>query len=123
MRGHRENEPCMPSHPASRRSSLLPVEHRLGGVKVGLSMRRGARSGVACCDCATHNLRAASSVCSLPPCGGGLGRGVVQRENDRTTCEGIARPPPPSPPHKGEGSAPSARRGCASSMSEDATAE
>src|SRR6266516_7436642 len=40
MRGHRENEPCMLSHPASRRSSLLPVEHRLAGVKVGLSMSR-----------------------------------------------------------------------------------
>src|SRR5437660_11195732 len=52
----------------------------------------------------------ADSVCSLPPCGGGVGRGVVRRDNDRATCEGIALPPPLTPPHKGEGNAPSLPR-------------
>src|SRR5262245_12001877 len=55
-------------------------------------------------------MRAANSFCSLPPCGGGLGRGVMRRDNGGATCEGIALPPPPTPPHKGEGSAASAGR-------------
>src|SRR5262249_42738788 len=44
-------------------------------------------------------------VCSLPPCGGGVGRGVMRRDNDGATCEGIARPPPhPQPlPTRGRG--------------------
>src|SRR5262249_27048124 len=36
--------------------SLLPGKHRLAGVKFGLSMSHGARSGVACCACATHSV-------------------------------------------------------------------
>jgi hypothetical protein len=45
-----------------------------------------------------HN-GAANSVCSLPPCAGGLGRGV-----DRVAIsEPFASPPPLTPPHKGEG--------------------
>jgi hypothetical protein len=36
MPGHPENVPYRLSHPASRRSSLLHMEHRLAGVKVGL---------------------------------------------------------------------------------------
>src|SRR5262245_31921157 len=41
--------------------------------------------------------RAADSVCSLPPCGGWLGRGV--------SLAGLGRkePPPLAPPRKGEG--------------------
>src|SRR5262245_38966935 len=37
-------------------------------------------------------------ACPLPPCGGGLGRGVVGPFTDG--------PPPPTPLHKGEGGAP-----------------
>src|SRR5262249_47301716 len=51
---------------------------------------------------------AANSICSLPPCGGGLGRGVVRRDNGGATCEGNRATPTPNP---GEGSAPSASRG------------
>ncbi len=43
-----------------------------------------------------------------PPCGGGMGRGVMPLANAGTS---ISRPPPPAPPHKGEGSIPSARHG------------
>src|SRR5262245_51203276 len=57
-----------------------------------------------------ESVEAANSVYSLPPCGGGLGRGVMRRDDDGATCKKIALPPPPTPPHKGEGSAPSARR-------------
>src|SRR5262245_15903989 len=34
--------------------SQLAMQDRSAAVKVGLSMSRGARLGVACCDCATH---------------------------------------------------------------------
>src|SRR4029077_19530861 len=47
-----------------------------------------------------HNGLAANSVCSLPPCGGGLGRGVMSK----ATAAPHSSPPPPTPPHKGEGS-------------------
>jgi hypothetical protein len=50
---------------------------------------------------------AANSVCSLPPCGGGLGRGVVVVARD---VSANSHPHPQPPPHKGEGSAPSTRR-------------
>src|SRR4051794_27352562 len=43
------------------------------------------------------------AVCSLPPCGGGLGRGVVVMAQ---SCIRQLLPPPPTPPHKGEGSTP-----------------
>src|SRR5262249_11489651 len=55
--------------------------------------------------------RAADSDCSLPPCGGGLGRGGAES----------ASPPPPTPPRKGEGnsasfaSSPSSFSNCGSS--------
>ena len=39
-----------------------------------------------------------------PPCGGGLGEGGGAF---RTVESDISRPPPPTPPHKGEGSTPS----------------
>src|SRR5262249_24532464 len=32
-----------------------------------------------------------------------VGRGVMRRDNDGATCDGIALPPPPTPPHKGGG--------------------
>ena len=51
----------------------------------------------------------ACSVCSLPPCGGGLGRGVMRVKLGSASREGIALPPPLTPPHKGEGNAPSLR--------------
>src|SRR5262249_23478949 len=53
------------------------------------------------------------------PLWGGVGRGVMRRDNDGATCDGIALPPPPTPPHKGEGSAPSTRRPHGSSTNED----
>src|SRR5713226_3521604 len=53
-----------------------------------------------------ESVRAAYSVCSLPPCGGGLGRGVARFGNAGAS---ISRPPPPTPPHKGEGSTASVR--------------
>src|SRR5215470_17789349 len=57
---------------------------------------------------ATHSVPLSShSVCSLPPCGGGLGRGVVRRCS--RWCH-IVPPPPPAPPHKGEGSTPNSLR-------------
>src|SRR5262249_15632054 len=59
-------------------------------------------------------LVSALSMCSLPPCGGGLGRGVMRLRVSGATCERIALPPPPTPPHKGEGSAPSLRLCCRS---------
>src|SRR5262249_45946973 len=62
------------------------------------------------CLCEVESMQAANSVYSLPPCGGELGRGVMRRDNDGATCKRIALPPPPAPPHKGEGSAPSADR-------------
>jgi len=37
----------------------------------------------------------------------------MRRDNGGATCEGIALPPPPTPPHKGEGSPPSMRDGYA----------
>ena len=46
------------------------------------------------------------TVDSLPPCGGGLGWGVVPWG---TACH-LPRPPPPTPPHKGEGSSSRHRR-------------
>jgi 23S rRNA pseudouridine2605 synthase len=45
---------------------------------------------------------AADSVRSLPPCGGGRGRGVARVPRNFI----IGGPPPPTPPHKGEGSTP-----------------
>src|SRR6476620_1005902 len=48
--------------------------------------------------------QAAMAVCSLPPCGGGLGRGVAVVSRDTSANR---YPPPPTPPHKGEGSTPS----------------
>jgi hypothetical protein len=54
-----------------------------------------------------QNHLAANSVGSLPPCGGGVGRGVV------VVCASYVhqlRPPPLTPPHKGEGNRPSASR-------------
>src|SRR5262249_8744130 len=36
--------------------SQLAMQDRSAAVKVGLSMSRGARLGVACCDCATHSV-------------------------------------------------------------------
>src|SRR5712692_4092322 len=53
-----------------------------------------------------ESVRAAYSACSLPPCGGGLGRGVARFGNAGAS---ISRPPPPTPPHKGEGSTASVR--------------
>ena len=50
-----------------------------------------------------ESARAATVVCSLPPCGGGLGRGVVVMAQ---SCIRQLLPPPPTPPHKGEGSTP-----------------
>src|SRR5262249_5707466 len=50
---------------------------------------------------------ATGTVCSLPPCGGGLGRGVAAILRALSTR---LRPPPPTAPHKGEGSAPSVWR-------------
>jgi hypothetical protein len=44
------------------------------------------------------------------PLWGRVGRGVMRRDNDGATWEGIALPPPPAPPHKGEGSTPNMRR-------------
>src|SRR5712691_8287529 len=61
--------------------------------------------------------QAANSVCSLPPCGGGLGRGVAQFGNAGAS---ISRPPPPTPPHKGEGSTPSVRHIYGSNTTEPA---
>src|SRR5213593_4140771 len=47
-----------------------------------------------------ESVRAAISVCSLPPCGGGLGRGVVHVGNEGAA---IATPTPnPSPQGGGE---------------------
>src|SRR5262245_30814684 len=44
---------CLPiQHRAA--PSQLAMQDRSAAVKVGLSMSRGARLGVACCDCATH---------------------------------------------------------------------
>jgi hypothetical protein len=54
--------------------------------------------------------RAANSVCSLPPCGGGLGRGVASL----ATLAPLPHDPTPTPPHKGEESAPSVRLVCRS---------
>src|SRR5262245_37152240 len=54
----------------------------------------------------------AISVCSLPPCGGGLGRGVMRCDDGGAACERIALPPPLTPPHKGEGNTPSAWGEC-----------
>src|SRR5262249_57198077 len=39
------------------------------------------------------------------------GEGVMRLDNDGAACEGIALPPPLSPPHKGEGNARSLRPG------------
>src|SRR5262249_17218536 len=58
-----------------------------------------------------ESAQATNSVCSLPPCGGGLGRGVVQVPHQRCLTR---RPPPLTPPHKGEGNAASSRRSPAS---------
>src|SRR5215467_11650365 len=52
--------------------------------------------------------------------GEGWGGGWCSEDKDGATCEGIALPPPPTPPHKGEGSAPRARQECASSTTEQA---
>src|SRR5262249_14734011 len=56
--------------------------------------------------CWTHD-RAANSVCSLPPCGGGVGRGVVVVR--RYSC--ITAPPPPRPPSLRFGGRPSPQGG------------
>ena len=61
-----------------------------------------------------ESARAATAVCSLPPCGGGLGRGVVVMAQ---SCIRQLLPPPPTPPHKGEGSTPCAARNCPASNS------
>src|SRR5262245_42094178 len=45
-----------------------------------------------------------------PLVGEGWGGGWCRERNDGATYEGIALPPPPTPPHKGEGSAPCAWR-------------
>jgi len=51
--------------------------------------------------------RSSCSVCSLPPCGGGSGWGVgvILRAPSSQL-----RPPPPTPPHKGEGEETTAAR-------------
>src|SRR5262245_2931556 len=66
-----------------------------------------------------ESTQAASSVCSLPPCGplwgrGGEGGGAIGAQSRH-----VAGPPPPTPPHKGEGSPPSLRRDPASNSLED----
>src|SRR6266540_1354977 len=63
--------------------------------------------------------RAANSACSLPPCGGGLGRGG--RRCCTETCPPPATPTPnPSPqgPTRGRGAPPGSRRRCASTSPE-----
>ena len=50
----------------------------------------------------TELVRAATAVCSLPPCGGGLGGGSPLLRDMRPPM----LPPPPTLPHKGEGSTP-----------------
>src|SRR5215467_2160472 len=46
-----------------------------------------------------------------PPLWGRDGEGGWRSEHSvAPRCEGIARPPPPTPPHKGEGSTPSVPR-------------
>src|SRR5262245_20889496 len=66
--------------------------------------------------CEVESARPADSVSSLPPWGGGMGR-VRAAGNLRGP---ISRPPPPRPPHKGEGSTPSAHGQCASNTNERA---
>src|SRR5262249_36868553 len=46
-----------------------------------------------------RKIAATCSACCLPPCGGGLGWGVVRLGPHVATQS----PPPPTPPHKGEG--------------------
>src|SRR6476661_2211526 len=62
--------------------------------------------------------RVATSSCASrasPTCvGGGLGRGVVVMAQ---SCIRQLLPPPPTPPHKGEGSTPCAARNCPASNS------
>jgi hypothetical protein len=50
-----------------------------------------------------------------PPLWGRVGEGGDAARYGGATGERIALPPPPTPPHKGEGSAPSARCSSASS--------
>ena len=47
-----------------------------------------------------ESARAATAVCSLPPCGGGLGRGVVVMAQ---SCIRQLLPPPPTPPQPAAG--------------------
>ena len=60
---------------------------------------------------------AASSVGSLPPCGGGSGEGGREFNNGYACISG---PPPPTPPHKGEGSTARALHVCASTPASSA---
>jgi hypothetical protein len=60
------------------------------------------------------SMRAANSVCSLPLVGEGWGGGDAFGNSSAS----IARPPPPTPPHKGEGSPPSAPQRSASTRKE-----
>src|SRR5262249_4312061 len=57
--------------------------------------------------CEMESARAAHSICSLPPLWGRVGEGGGAFADVGAP---IARPPPPTPPHKGEGSTPSVRR-------------
>src|SRR5947209_8620491 len=66
-----------------------------------------------------ESAQAANSACSLPPCGGGLGRGVVVVAPDVSTHH-----PHPQPlPTRGRGAPPSSRRRCASTSPERALIE
>src|SRR5262245_64506592 len=58
-----------------------------------------------------------------PLAGEGWGGGWCSKDDDCVDGEQTARPPPPTPPHKGEGSTPSARRYAGSTRYEQVLAE
>ena len=71
-----------------------PPDHPVAKIKRPKPARPAERA------CGVFDTRAACSVCSLPPCGGGVGRGSVVRESLRQ------RPPPRPLPTRGRGALP-----------------